>query len=140
MYRAYATRASELGDPELDNGPLIGRILALRHEEARMLGYRNFAEVSLVPKMADTPEQVLGFLHDLAARAKPFAEKDLQELKTFAKAELGLDTLEPWDVAYASEKLREQRYAYSDQEVKQYFPEPKAVSYTHLTLPTKRIV
>ncbi len=92
-----------------------------------MLGYRNFAEVSLVPKMADTPEQVLGFLHDLAARAKPFAEKDLQELKAFAKAELGLDTLEPWDVAYASEKLREQRYAYSDQEVKQYFPEPKVL-------------
>ncbi|HPA91035.1 MAG TPA: M3 family metallopeptidase, partial [Quisquiliibacterium sp.] len=127
MYRAYATRASELGNPELDNGPLIGRILALRHEEARMLGYRNFAEVSLVPKMADTPEQVLGFLHDLAAKAKPFAEKDLQELKVFAKAELGLDTLEPWDVAYASEKLREQRYAYSDQEVKQYFPEPKVL-------------
>lgn len=127
MYRAYATRASELSNPELDNGPLIGRILALRHEEARMLGYRNFAEVSLVPKMADTPEQVLGFLHDLAAKAKPFAEKDLEELKAFARAELGLDTLEPWDVAYASEKLRQARYAYSDQEVKQYFPEPKVL-------------
>ncbi|WP_287368250.1 M3 family metallopeptidase [Thauera sp.] len=127
MYRAYATRASELGNPELDNGPLIGRILALRDEEARMLGYRNFAEVSLVPKMADTPEQVLGFLHDLAAKAKPFAEKDLEELKAFARAELGLDTLEPWDVAYASEKLRQARYAYSDQEVKQYFPEPKVL-------------
>lgn len=127
MYRAYATRASELGKPELDNGPLIGRILALRDEEARMLGYRNFAEVSLVPKMADTPEQVLGFLRDLAAKAKPFAEKDLEELKTFARAELGLDTLEPWDVAYAAEKLRQARYAYSDQEVKQYFPEPKVL-------------
>ncbi|MHB1372841.1 MAG: M3 family metallopeptidase [Thauera sp.] len=127
MYRAYATRASELGNPELDNGPLIGRILALRHEEAHMLGYRSFAEVSLVPKMADTPEQVLGFLHDLAAKAKPFAEKDLEELKAFAKTELGLDTLEPWDVAYASEKLRQARYAYSDQEVKQYFPEPKVL-------------
>ncbi|WP_297364631.1 M3 family metallopeptidase [Thauera sp.] len=127
MYRAYATRASELDQPELDNGPLIGRILALRDEEARMLGYRNFAEVSLVPKMADTPEQVLGFLRDLAARAKPFAEKDLEELKAFAEAELGLETLEPWDVAYASEKLREKRYAYSDQEVKQYFPEPKVL-------------
>ena len=78
MYRAYATRASELGNPELDNGPLIGRILALRDEEARMLGYRNYAEVSLVPKMADTPEQVLAFLRDLAAKAKPFAEKDLE--------------------------------------------------------------
>ena len=127
MYRAYATRASELGNPELDNGPLIGRILALRDEEARMLGYRSYGEESLATKMADTPEQVLGFLRDLAARAKPFAEKDLQELKAFAKAELGLDTLEPWDVAYASEKLREQRYAYSDQEVKQYFPEPKVL-------------
>ena len=127
MYRAYATRASELGNPELDNSPLIGRILALRDEEARMLGYKNFAEVSLVPKMADTPEQVLGFLRDLAAKAKPFAERDLEELKAFAKAELGLDTLEPWDVAYASEKLRQARYAYSDQEVKQYFPEPKVL-------------
>jgi oligopeptidase A len=127
MYRAYATRASELGNPALDNGPLIGRILALRDEEAHMLGYRNFAEVSLVPKMADTPEQVLGFLHDLAVRAKPFAERDLEELKVFAKAALSLVTLEPWDVAYASEKLREERYAYSDQEVKQYFPEPKVL-------------
>ena len=127
MYRANATRASELGNPELDNGPLIGRILALRHEEARMLGYRNYAEVSLVPKMADTPEQVLGFLHDLAAKAKPFAEKDLEELQAFAKAELGIDRLEPWDLGYASEKLRQARYAYSDQEVKQYFPEPKVL-------------
>ncbi len=128
MYRAYATRASELGTPELDNGPLIGRILALRDEEARMLGYRNFAEVSLVPKMADSPAQVLAFLHELAAKAKPFAEQDLEELKAFAKDELGLDTLEPWDLAYASEKLREKRYAYSDQEVKQYFPEPKVLN------------
>ncbi|WP_341645704.1 M3 family metallopeptidase [Thauera sp. SDU_THAU2] len=127
MYRAYATRASELGAPELDNGPLIGRILALRDEEARMLGYRSFAEVSLVPKMADTPEQVLAFLRDLAAKAKPFAERDLDELRAFAAQELGLADLQPWDVAYASEKLRQQRYAYSDQEVKQYFPEPKVL-------------
>ncbi|MBR0566398.1 M3 family metallopeptidase [Azoarcus sp. L1K30] len=127
MYRAYATRASELGKPELDNGPLIGRILALRDEEARMLGYRNFAEVSLVPKMADTPEQVLGFLRELAAKAKPFAERDLDELRAFSRDELGIVDLQPWDVTYASEKLRQARYAYSDQEVKQYFPEPRVL-------------
>ena len=127
MYRASATRASELGNPELDNGPLIGRILALRNEEARLLGYRDFAEVSLVPKMADTPEQVLAFLRDLAAKARPFAERDLEELRAFAAQELGLTDLQPWDAAYASEKLRQQRYAYSDQEVKQYFPEPKVL-------------
>ncbi len=127
MDRAYATRASEQGRPEWDNGPLIGRILALRDEEARMLGYRNFAEVSLVPKMADTPAQVLGFLRELAAKAKPYAERDLAELKAFARNELGLDALEPWDIAYASEKLRQQRYAYSDQEVKQYFPEHRVL-------------
>ncbi|KAI5916718.1 M3 family metallopeptidase [Thauera sp. 2A1] len=127
MYRAYATRASEQGKADWDNGPLIGRILALRAEESRMLGYANFAEVSLVPKMADTPAQVLAFLRELAAKAKPFAERDLAELKSFAKAELWLDPLEPWDVAYASEKLRQSRYDYSDQEVKQYFPEPKVL-------------
>ncbi|PKO50177.1 MAG: oligopeptidase A, partial [Betaproteobacteria bacterium HGW-Betaproteobacteria-21] len=127
MYRAYATRASELGKPEWDNGPLIGRILALRDEESKLLGYRNFAEVSLVPKMADTPEQVLGFLHELAAKAKPFAERDLEELRAFAGSELGITDLQPWDVSYAAEKLREARYAYSDQEVKQYFPEPKVL-------------
>jgi len=128
MYRAYATRASECADGEAtkwDNGPLIGRILALRAEEAKLLGYRDYAEVSLVPKMADSPAQVLAFLRELAAKAKPFAERDLAELTAFARDELGLATLEPWDVAYASEKLRQKRYAYSDQEVKQYFPEPK---------------
>jgi oligopeptidase A len=127
MYRANATRASEQGKPEWDNGPLIGRILALRDEEARMLGYRNFAEVSLVPKMADTPDQVLAFLRELAAKAKPFAERDLDELKAFATDELGLAPLEPWDIGWASEKLRQKRYAYSDQEVKQYFPEPRVL-------------
>lgn len=127
MYRAYATRASEQGKAELDNGPLIGRILALRAEEATMLGYRSFAEVSLVAKMAESPEQVLGFLRELATKAKPFAERDLAELQDFARTELKLDPLEPWDVGYASEKLRQARYAFSDQEVKQYFPEPKVL-------------
>jgi oligopeptidase A len=134
MYRANATRASEVtdlknddGKAKWDNSPLIGRILALRFEEAALLGYRNYAEVSLVPKMADSPAQALAFLRELGAKAKPFAERDLAELKTFAREELGLDTLEPWDIVWASEKLRISRYAYSEQEVKQYFPEPRVL-------------
>jgi oligopeptidase A len=123
MYRASATRAAEFGKPELDNTPLIARMLPLRHEAARLLGYANYADVSLVPKMADSPSQVLGFLQDLALRARPHAERDLAELQDFARDELGLDKLEAWDLAYASEKLRQKRYAFSDQEVKQYFPE-----------------
>jgi len=123
MYRASSTRASEFGNPEIDNTPLIARILPLRHEAARLLGYASYAEVSLVPKMADSPSQVLGFLEDLAVRARPYAERDLEELREFAREELDLAKLEAWDVAYASEKLRQKRYAFSDQEVKQYFPE-----------------
>jgi oligopeptidase A len=128
LYRASATRASEFGPAELDNTPLIRRILELRQEEARMLGYRNFAEVSLVPKMAESVDQVLGFLHDLARKAKPFAEKDVAELRDFARRELGLDVLEPWDMGYASEKLRQARYAFSEQDVKPYFTEPKVLA------------
>ncbi|MBE0619272.1 MAG: M3 family metallopeptidase [Burkholderiales bacterium] len=125
MYRAYVTRASEFGKPELDNTALITQILGLHHEAAQLLGYANHAEVSLVPKMAQTPQQVLDFLEDLAAKALPFARKDYAELRDFAAVELGLPELEAWDLAYASEKLRAARYAFSDQEVKQYFPEPK---------------
>jgi oligopeptidase A len=127
LYRENATRASEFGKPEWDNTPLIQRILELRIEEARLLGYRDYAERSLVPKMADTPQQVLGFLDDLARRARPFAERDLAELRAFAREELGLSTLESWDLTYASEKLRAKRYSFSDQEVKQYFPETRVV-------------
>lgn len=128
IYRANATKASELGaKPEWDNTASIVEILKLRDEEARLLGYANFAEVSLVPKMASSPSQVIGFLDDLAQRARPFAENDLAELRSFAKSELGLDDLQAWDITYASEKLREQRYAFSEQEVKQYFPEHKVV-------------
>ncbi len=123
MYRASATRAAEFGKAEMDNTPLIARILPLRREIARMLGYPSYAEVSLVPKMADSPGQVLGYLEDLARRARPYAERDLAELRAFARDELGLAQLESWDIAYASEKLRQKRYAFSDQEVKQYFPE-----------------
>jgi oligopeptidase A len=123
LYRESVTRASEFGKPEWDNTPLIARIVELRRELARLLGYQSYAEVSLVPKMAESPEQVLSFLDDLARRARPFAEKDVAELRAFAREKLGLDALEAWDVAYASEKLRLERYAFSDQEVKQYFPE-----------------
>ena len=122
-YRASATRAAEFGKAELDNTPLIARMLPLRHEAARLLGYASYAEVSLVAKMADSPSQVIGFLEDLARRARPHAERDLAELRAFARDELGLATLESWDLAYASEKLRQKRYAFSDNEVKQYFPE-----------------
>ncbi|GJL72401.1 MAG: oligopeptidase A [Nitrosomonas sp.] len=135
MYCAYVTRASELGrnaspvnaESKLDNMPLINKILKLRNEEAKMLGYENYAEVSLVPKMAKSPKQVLEFLVDLAAKARPYAERDLLELKQFAAEELNLNKLEAWDMAYVSEKLREKRYAFSDQEVKQYFPETKVL-------------
>lgn len=127
LYRAYGTRASEFsaesGHPEWDNAPLMARIIALRQEQAAMLGYASFAEVSLVPKMADSPVQVLDFLRDLAHRARPFAERDMQELRDFAARELGMAELSPWDIGWASEKLRQTRYSYSDQEVKQYFPE-----------------
>ncbi|HMA89264.1 MAG TPA: M3 family metallopeptidase [Burkholderiales bacterium] len=123
MYRASVTRASEFGKPEWDNTPLIARILKLRKEEARLLGYPNFAEVSLVPKMARSPAQVLEFLQDLALRARPFAEHDVAELREFARRELGVESLEAWDVPYASEKLRARRYDFSDNEVKRYFPE-----------------
>ncbi|MDD3432506.1 MAG: M3 family metallopeptidase, partial [Tepidiphilus sp.] len=127
MYRAHATRASEFGPPERDNGPLIERILALRGEEALLLGYPDYASYSLVPKMANEPEEVASFLRELAARAKPFALRDLEELRAFARDTLGLDPLEPWDIAYASEKLRQARYDYSEQEVRRYLPLPRVL-------------
>src|SRR5690606_26127798 len=138
IYRANATKASDQAadHPEWDNTQNIVDILKLRDEEAKLLGYKNFAEVSLVPKMAQTPEQVIGFLEDLAKRARPFAEKDLAELRAFADKELGIAKLEAWDATYASEKLREQRYAFSEQEVKQYFPEPKVVAGLFRTVET----
>ncbi|WP_051516411.1 M3 family metallopeptidase [Herbaspirillum sp. RV1423] len=128
IYRANATKASELGaKPEWDNTANMQEILQLRHEEAALLGFANFAELSLVPKMAQSPQEVIHFLEDLGRRARSYGEKDWAELRVFAREELGLDTLEAWDMTYASEKLREQRYAFSEQEVKQYFPEPKVI-------------
>lgn len=123
MYRAYGTRASEFGKPEWDNTPLMDEIVQLRGEEASLLGFANYGELSLASKMADSPQQVVWFMRELAQRARPFAEKDLVELREFARTELGIDELQSWDIGYASEKLRERRYAFSDQEVKQYFPE-----------------
>jgi len=128
LYRAYATRASDQGDPAFDNGPLIGEILALRKEEAQLLGYRNFAEVSLVPKMAQSPDQVIRFLRDLAARARPYAEKDVADMRQFAAEHLGLTDPQAWDWPYVGEKLKEARYAFSEQEVKQYFTAPKVLA------------
>jgi oligopeptidase A len=126
LYRAYATRASEFGKAEWDNTSLIGDILKLRLEAALLLGYANYAEMSLATKMADTPQQVAEFLNTLAKRAKPFAERDMQELTAHA-IKLGINDMQAWDVAYVSEKLREEKYAFSDQEVKQYFPESQVL-------------
>ena len=127
LYRAYATRASEHGPEALDNSAVMREILALRQEEARLLGYGSYAHVSLVPKMAETPEQVTDFLLDLAVRARPHAEADLAELRDFARTELGLAELSSWDVPFAAERLKELRYSFSDQEVRQYFTEPKVL-------------
>jgi oligopeptidase A len=128
MFRESVTRAAEFGRKEWDNTPLIARIVELRREMAQLLGFRNFAELSLEPKMAESPAQVLAFLDDLARKARPFGERDAAELRAFAKDELGIAQMQSWDVAYASEKLRAKRYAFSDQEVKQYFPEDVVLS------------
>ncbi len=128
LYRAYVTRASDLGDPAFDNSALIQEILALRQEEAQLLGYRNFGEVSVVPKMAESPDQVIHFLRDLAAKARPHAEKDVTDLRAFAAEQLGLSDPQAWDWPYVGEKLKEARYAFSEQEVKQYFTAPKVLA------------
>jgi len=127
IYRAYSTRASELGAAERDNTGLMQELLQLRAEEAALLGYANYAEMALVPKMAATPDTVLRFVRDLGLRARPHAEKELAELRDFAARELGLHDLQAWDRAYVSEKLKEARYAFSSQEVKQYFTEPRVL-------------
>ncbi|MEY4417145.1 MAG: hypothetical protein RIQ53_4438 [Pseudomonadota bacterium] len=126
LYRAYVTRASEFGPAERDNSALMGELLALRTEEAVLLGLGDYATLSLLPKMADSPAQVTGFLRDLATRARPHAERDLEELKAHART-LGLDDLQSWDQAWVSEKLKEARYAFSEQEVRQYFTQPRVL-------------
>jgi oligopeptidase A len=130
LYRAYVTRASDQADSDalkFDNSALIGEILALRKEEAQLLGYANFGEVSVVPKMAQSPAQVIGFLRDLAKRARPYAEKDVADLREFAAGHLALANPQAWDWPYVSEKLKEARYAFSEQEVKEYFTAPKVL-------------
>ena len=131
LYRAYVTRASDQAEGDarrFDNTALIQEILALRQEEARLLGYASFAEVSLVPKMAQSPAQVIAFLRDLARRARPYAERDVQDARTFAAEHLGIRDPQAWDWPYISEKLKEARYAFSEQEVKQYFTAPKVLA------------
>jgi len=131
LYRAYVTRASDQADTNLsqfDNTDIINELLALRLEEAKLLGYPNFGTLSMVPKMADSPEQVVTFLRDLAQRARPFAEQDLADLRAFAKEHLNLTEPQAWDWPYISEKLKEARYAFNEQEVKQYFPLPRVLA------------
>jgi len=129
MYEAYQTRASDQGPDRggFDNSENMERILALRHEQAQLLGFSNYAERSLQRKMARSTDEVLRFLHDLAARSKPQAERELEELKAFAEDQHGVSALEPWDIAYYSEKLRQQRYSITQEEVKPYFPETSVV-------------
>ncbi len=131
LYRAYVTRASDQADVEaqkFDNSTLIAEILALRLEESKLLGYQNFGELSVVPKMAESPAHVIAFLRDLATKARPYAEKDLADLREFAAQQLALDDPQAWDWPFVSEKLKEARYAFSEQEVKQYFTAPKVLA------------
>ncbi|GAB3790442.1 M3 family metallopeptidase [Dyella agri] len=129
VYWAYQTRASDQGPDagKYDNSARIERIMALRHEAAKLLGFANAAEESLATKMAGSPTEVMEFLHDLAARAKPVAQRELATLREFARTELGLDMLEPWDVGYASEKLRQQNYELDEEQLKPYFALPAVI-------------
>ncbi|MDR0587877.1 MAG: M3 family metallopeptidase [Burkholderiales bacterium] len=129
LHRAYLTRASELAaNPERDNAPIIRQLLNLREEEAHLLGFPHYGALSLVPKMAKSVDEVIAFLKNLAARAKPFAQRDLNALTEFARDQLNLTELLPHDLAFVSEKLKEQNYAFSDEEVRQYFPIEKVLA------------
>ncbi len=127
LYRAYGTVASEQGEAGFDNSPIIEELLSLRAEEAGLLKFGTFAELRLQTRMADSATEVTTFLRDLAARAKPYAERDLAQLREFAAGELGLAELQPWDIPFVSERLREARYAYSEEEIKRYFTEPRVL-------------
>ena len=124
MYEAFTTRASDQGPTkgEWDNSELMVEILNLRQEKAKMLGFDTYADYSVVPKMAQSPEQIINFLKDLAAKSKPFAEKELDELKAFAQKESDIDDLNAWDLAYYAEKLRQQRYEFTQEQMRPYFP------------------
>jgi oligopeptidase A len=130
LYQAYVTRASDQSDPAfaaLNNSQNIQEILQLRQEEAQLLGYQNYAEVSVATKMADSPSKVISFLRDLAQRAKPYALQDLEDMRQFAAQHLNLKDPQAWDWPYIGEKLKEARYSFSEQEVKQYFTAPKVL-------------
>ena len=128
LYRAYVTRASDQGDPKFDNTQVMREILALRQEEAKLLGYGSYGEVSVVAKMAESPDEVVKFLRDLAQRARPYAERDLQDMRAFAAEHLGIADPQAWDWSFIGERLKEARYAFSEQEVKQYFTAPKVLA------------
>lgn len=129
LYQAYVTRASELSNEgKFDNTANINRTLEIALQTATLLGFDNYAQLSLATKMADTPEQVLAFLNDLAERAKPFAQRDLAEVKAFAADTLGIADAQAWDLSYAGEKLREAKYSFSETEVKKYFPVGKVLA------------
>jgi len=129
VYRANVSKASDLGPDagKFDNGPVMTQILEKRQQVAELLGYRNYAEVSVATKMADSPEDVIVFLDELAEKAYPQAKQEFAELAEFAAQELGLSDLQPWDVTYASEKLKQQRFSISQEELRAYFPAPKAM-------------
>ena len=129
VYEAFGTRASDQGPHagQWDNSEIMEEILALRQEKAQLLGYGNYAELSLVTKMADSPDAVVGFLTDLAQRAKPVATREMDALRAFAREQLGLDELEPWDVTFASEQLRQSRYAISQEDLRPYFPAQQVI-------------
>ena len=130
MYRAYVTRASEIGPNagEYDNSPIMSELLALRHELANLLGFDSFAEKSLATKMANNSNEVIGFLEDLAVKSKAQGEQDLVEVTAFAKQNFAQSDLQAWDLPYYSEKLKQERYAISDEELRPYFPESKVVA------------
>ncbi|MXP50104.1 oligopeptidase A [Pantoea sp. Eser] len=130
MYRAYATRASDQGPNagKWDNGPIMAEELALRHELAQLLGFDSYADKSLATKMAQSPSQVIDFLNDLAERARPQGEKELEQLRTFAQQEHGVTELNPWDLTYYGEKQKQHLYTISDEQLRPYFPESRAVA------------
>lgn len=128
VYRAYATRAAEFDHVERDNAPLLQRIVALKQEKARLLGFDNYTDLSLDSKMADDADQVLAFLRDLAQRARPAAERDLCKLRDFAAQHASpQNDLQAWDIAYYSEQLKQARYALSDEDLRPYFPLPEVI-------------
>lgn len=128
MYRAWQTRASDQGaDSAHDNSQRMEQILALRHEASTLLGFPSAAHRSLATKMAQSPQDVLGFLNDLAGKARPAAQRELEDLRRFAAAELGLDDLQPWDMSFAAERLKESRYGLSEEDLKPYLPMPRVL-------------